>query len=841
MRPTTASGRANARATGHPVWPRNSLLCLVASLVAAWPLAQTGAAPGPAARTAWHRPPPRWPRSGPHEDESALERPLPGSWEQTVPRALVPAVACFAPSLALLPAPWAALPLRRPALRLCGRGAVLLEHGPCLGWRRPHRALTLRSLRAAATSANDADSDNGNLQDSDRPSPATSAEDVVTAPDVPAGAVAADFAGALERNGDEVPSGQEAGDGTEDSPDEAPESAGDPEDPASQADRFAADDIRWRRLSPDELTRAVQDLYPKNEDTSQADLLRARAEITRDELTSDADRAQFDVDSEVEKLIEFQRNTLLQGSRAEAKELRKSTGIPGEVVEGPPAFPKLADYEQAHKLHEDLAKRPFLDVEKLAVVVPDVVERERFKEYFSAKNVTRMINSGLVDEVEGKVAAAMEAVVLKVMGDAVKLAEKQRPGLTRQGGALYESMQVFGDLYPTMLVRLTFRHVQYALVCKEKLWTHPEGLRTFAMILKEMGTPVEPVADILHAAVDTFADAISTDVPPDTTHLVLTEHIDMFLTALRSAYDGVHQTKQLTRADFGDGWRDHAAELPLREIWDDPDEMDLNQYLDKLRAEAEADELLAAAASQALYDEVNNRKDQATTEVSEEQRVEDLDLETTSQTDEDVEETEETQETAEIEETEAEESTGSEGPDENSEDVEDDEREDDEDDARELEEARSRRAKAESKAHPFGDPRAWREWAEKTAWEDANGKPKKIEDLFGEMFAGMHGNEDREWLRLANIADDEGELSKKFDRSFWPDNEFPSSKYAPGRPLDYKNLREGEEADDDDVLGDFDGASIQVEGQEELEKDEEEDDLDEDDDDNLELILGSGE
>ena len=65
--------------------------------------------------------------------------------------------------------------------------------------------------------------------------------------------------------------------------------------------------------------------------------------------------------------------------------------------------------------------------------------------------------------------------------------------------------------------------------------------------------------------------------------------------------------------------------------------------------------------------------------------------------------------------------------------------------------------------------------------------------------------------------------------------------YAPGRPLDYKNLREGEEADDDDVLGDFDGASIQGEGQEELEKDEEEDDLDEDDDDNLEMILGSGE
>ena len=59
MRPTAASGRANPRPTGNPVFPRISLLFLVAAQVAAWPVVQTGAAPGPAARTAWHRLPPR--------------------------------------------------------------------------------------------------------------------------------------------------------------------------------------------------------------------------------------------------------------------------------------------------------------------------------------------------------------------------------------------------------------------------------------------------------------------------------------------------------------------------------------------------------------------------------------------------------------------------------------------------------------------------------------------------------------------------------------------------------------------------------------------------------------
>ena len=44
----------------------------------------------------------------------------------------------------------------------------------------------------------------------------------------------------------------------------------------------------------------------------------------------------------------------------------------------------------------------------------------------------------------------------------------------------------------------------------------------------------------------------------------------------------------------------HWKELPLREIWDDPDYLDMNQYLDQIRAEAVDEERAAAAASQAF-------------------------------------------------------------------------------------------------------------------------------------------------------------------------------------------------------------------------------------------------
>ena len=58
------------------------------------------------------------------------------------------------------------------------------------------------------------------------------------------------------------------------------------------------------------------------------------------------------------------------------------------------------------------------------------------------------------------------------------------------GGALHTSTKVFGDLYPTMLVRLTFRHIQYALVAREQEWISEEGLKIFATLLKEIDTEV---------------------------------------------------------------------------------------------------------------------------------------------------------------------------------------------------------------------------------------------------------------------------------------------------------------------------------------------------------------
>jgi hypothetical protein len=263
----------------------------------------------------------------------------------------------------------------------------------------------------------------------------------------------------------------------------------------------------WGRLSPADFTREVENLYPKDDDDMQADLLRARAEIARDELKNDEQRDAFDVDGEVEKLIAYQRQAKLNSaSKAAAAALRKTTGIPGEVVQGGPEFPMLADYERAHDLHEKLAKRPVVDLDKLAVAFPVVMELERFKGYVSSENVTKRMKAGKMNEQNGLVAQGMDEVVLDAMGAAVKLARKERPGLTAPGGALYESTQVLGDLYPTMVVRLTFRHIQYALVADEKDWTHPEGLKLFAMLLKEMATEIEAVDHLLRAGVVAFAD-----------------------------------------------------------------------------------------------------------------------------------------------------------------------------------------------------------------------------------------------------------------------------------------------------------------------------------------------
>ena len=190
----------------------------------------------------------------------------------------------------------------------------------------------------------------------------------------------------------------------------------------------------WARLSADQLQREVEDLYPKNVDMSNSDLLRARAEITREELTTEAEKSSFDLDSEVDKLIAFQRQaTLSSDSRAAAAARRKTTGIPGEVVEGGPEYPELADFETAHELHATLAKRPWIDVLKLEKTFPDIAEHERFKVYVSPANVSRFIDAGLLSEKAGAVARAMEPAVLEVMNAAVKLAQQELPGLTAPG------------------------------------------------------------------------------------------------------------------------------------------------------------------------------------------------------------------------------------------------------------------------------------------------------------------------------------------------------------------------------------------------------------------------
>jgi hypothetical protein len=251
----------------------------------------------------------------------------------------------------------------------------------------------------------------------------------------------------IEVSGEPVAT-RRAGEDQETSDDAEPENSWDAKSDVADGDSttFGSEGLSalsdWNRLNSDDLMREVEDLYPKDEDNSQAELLRARAEIAREELGSDEERAAFDLDAEVDKLIAFQRQASQnEAARAAAAARRKTTGIPGEVVEGPPDFPELADYEKAHLLHEQLAKRPVLDLDKLAESFPEVRSHERFKEYVSAKNVTVMVQAGRVGSEAGQVAGGLERVVLEVMGAAVKAALNNNPGLTSPGGALFRSMQ----------------------------------------------------------------------------------------------------------------------------------------------------------------------------------------------------------------------------------------------------------------------------------------------------------------------------------------------------------------------------------------------------------------
>ena len=513
----------------------------------------------------------------------------------------------------------------------------------------------------------------------------------------------------------------------------------------------------WGRLSPAEFERQVEELYPRGDDSSQADLLRARAEIARAELKTDEQRDAFDVDDEVEKLIAYQKQATLNAeSRAAAAALRKTTGIPGEVVEGGPEYPKLADYERAHDLHEKLAKRPVLDIDKIAQTFPELLDVERFKEYVSAENVSLWMKAGRVSEERGLVAEGMERVVLDVMAAAVKLAQKERPGLTAAGGALHESTQVLGDLYPTMVVRLTFRQIQYALVAGEADWAHSEGLSLFAMLLREMNTEVEAVEHLLCAGVAAFANALQ--VPPESTRAMLQPHVDMLIGKLHAASAEVADVRAPTRGDFGNDWRQHWRELPLREIWDDPDSMDMNQYLQFIRAEAEEEDRLAAQSSKNLYGKLADAS-MAEEEATEEASAEEEEMQEDVSGDDDDEwaeddyagEDEEDEETAAL--------------------------------AAEAERYEEEKRRASSRAaaervHPFNDPRAWREWVESSAWEDFQGRPRKVEDIFRVMFEGMQAAGDQEWLRRAGITDDEGELITKVCRPRSRPLSYPSSIYA---------------------------------------------------------------
>mmetsp|Transcript_7989 Transcript_7989/g.18537 ORF Transcript_7989/g.18537 Transcript_7989/m.18537 type:complete len:1331 (+) Transcript_7989:3-3995(+) len=87
-----------------------------------------------------------------------------------------------------------------------------------------------------------------------------------------------------------------------------------------------------------------------------------------------------------------------------------------------------------------------------------------------------------------------------------------------------------------------------------------------------------------------------------------------------------------------------------------------------------------------------------------------------------------------------------------------------------------------TKPHPYTDPTEWREWVEKTAFEDYMGHPMKIEDVFLNMFNNLPAASSKQWMLQAGVVDQELNLIRKVNRTWVPTPDF-GPRYAKN-PID---------------------------------------------------------
>ncbi|EKX44509.1 hypothetical protein GUITHDRAFT_109629 [Guillardia theta CCMP2712] len=294
-----------------------------------------------------------------------------------------------------------------------------------------------------------------------------------------------------------------------------------------------------KELTSDEL----EELFMAQNDDEQLELIRS---------------ARRSIDHECFHLLTLHAGLIEQEWRWQTKTRQKKNS----------SVERIVNYQQEAA---ELAKRPMADMEKLHVEGIDMKNYEESRTYVTAEDIDMLVSKNKLDPQKAEVARLLEGSVLDVMQPAVNDLEAVHPGFAREGGSMYNVVQLLGDLSQTL------RLLQYSIICDQTDWTHPEGLKIFGRMLKEAETRLEPIMDLLMFAAERFIKG----GPPQTRDL-LERHKDSLLTKLRVAYDSEEKYRP-PPMDMSNLSNVPVDQVPLSAIWDDPNEKDLIYHLKEMR------------------------------------------------------------------------------------------------------------------------------------------------------------------------------------------------------------------------------------------------------------------
>mmetsp|Transcript_44223 Transcript_44223/g.88834 ORF Transcript_44223/g.88834 Transcript_44223/m.88834 type:complete len:312 (-) Transcript_44223:713-1648(-) len=139
-------------------------------------------------------------------------------------------------------------------------------------------------------------------------------------------------------------------------------------------------------------------------------------------------------------------------------------------------------------------------------------------------------------------------------------------------------------MYPAMLARLALRHVQFAIVGGVDQWVREDTANDFGKLLVECGSSSTSVALLLREAAAELAQRI----PTDKAHAIITARLEPLVEAItagkrKAKAEAGPSLASATQEDRERNWE----QLPLKEIWADPNFKDLPEYLEEIRSEQE--------------------------------------------------------------------------------------------------------------------------------------------------------------------------------------------------------------------------------------------------------------